>query len=132
MNKNKKETGISIDDMDAFKVLFAKQGYAIVNDFELPESEELGFDITGNETIQPNENKTTYNYDDMSEIEKYLNGCGYSIVSGGESEGDDALVISTNDDSNFCNKYIGEMALVRTCSSFLALMVSFVITYKVW
>ena len=36
------------------------------------------------------------------------------------------------DNSNFCNKYMGEMAFIRTLSSFFALILSVVITYKVW
>ena len=32
--------------------LFNKHGYTIVNDYELPD-DDLGFDITGNEVMQP-------------------------------------------------------------------------------
>lgn len=125
------KTKLKIMDIEGYKRLFAQHGYAIVNDFELPD-DELGFDITGNEVMQIDEGEQPYTYEDMSEIEKYLNGSGYSIVEMEVSNDEQDIESISIDNSNFCNKYMGEMAFIRTLSSFFALILSVVITYKVW
>jgi len=127
MNKTK----LKIMDIEGYKRLFAQHGYAIVNDFELPE-DELGFDITGNEVMQIDEGEQPYTYEDMSEIEKYLNGSGYSIVAIENTPELSPQQIESQSELPFCNKYMGEMAFIRTCSSFVALILSVLITYKVW
>lgn len=127
MNKTK----LRIMDIEGYKRVFAQHGYAIVNDFELPE-DELGFDITGNEVMQPEGEEQHYTYEDMGEIEKYLNGSGYSIVAIEPTMESPLQQIDSKSELTFCNKYMGEMALIRTLSSFVALILSVVITYKVW
>jgi len=94
MSENKIKTRFSMDDMMNFKNLFHKHGYAIVNDFEIPD-DELGFDITGNETIQESKvSDKLFTGEDMSDIESYLNGSGYSVVSDTQS---DRVVINTQE-----------------------------------
>ena len=133
MNENKNKGQLTLDDLQQFKVLFEGYGYTIVNDYELPDDEELGFDITGNEVIQSKRTEPKYFSEDMSHIETYLNGSGYSVVRTIQPKHSPSKDSTPEENSiNFCNSYMGEMAFVRTCSSFLALMVSFVITYKVW
>ena len=54
MSETMDKTKLKIMDIEGYKRLFAQHGYAIVNDFELPD-DELGFDITGNEVMQIDE-----------------------------------------------------------------------------
>ena len=131
MSETMNKTKLKIMDIEGYKKLFAQHGYAIVNDFELPE-DGLGFDITGNEVMQFEGEEQNYSYEDMSEIEKYLNGSGYSIVAIEPTMESHPQQMDSKSDLTFCNKYIGEMALIRTLSSFFALILSVVITYKVW
>lgn len=116
---------MSLKDMNEFEALFKKHGYTIVNDYELPD-DDLGFDITGNEVMQP----PKYSASDMGDIEKYLNGSGYSVVR--TPSLDDGEVQQTENQIRPLEKYMAEMALIRTCASTLALLISVVIAYKVW
>tara|TARA_R110000823_G_scaffold10215_1_gene35322 strand:+ start:269 stop:652 length:384 start_codon:yes stop_codon:yes gene_type:complete len=127
MSENKQGNKLSMADMISFKELFETHGYAIVNDFEMAD-DELGFDITGNETLQkPQVSNKLFTYEDMSEIESYLNGSGYSIVDNVRSSTSTEVVANTVFDN-----YMGHMAFFRTCSSALALVLSTVIMFKVW
>ena len=127
MSENTQGKKFSLNDLEEIRNLFHSIGYAVVNDFEIPD-DELGFDITGNETLQkPQVSNKLFTYEDMSEIESYLNGSGYSIVDNVRSSTSTEVVANTVFDN-----YMGHMAFFRTCSSALALVLSTVIMFKVW
>ena len=113
MSETMDKTKLKIMDIEGYKRLFAQHGYAIVNDFELPD-DALGFDITGNVVMQIDECEQPYTFEDMSEIEKYLNGSGYSIVEMEVSNDEQDIESISIENSNFCNKYMGEMEFIRT------------------
>ena len=118
---------MSLKDMREFERLFKKHGYTIVNDYEMPDDDnDWGFDITGNEVMQPQK----YSANDMEDIEKYLNGSGYSVVRISSLENEEVQQSETQ--LRPLEKYMAEMALIRTCASTLALLISIVIAYKVW
>ena len=82
--------------------------------------------------MQLERNEHPYTYEDMGEIEQYLNGSGYSIIAIEPTMESPLQQIDSKSELTFCNKYMGEMALIRTLSSLFALILSVVITYKVW
>ena len=127
MIENKIKNKLSMGDMVSFRELFETYGYAIVNDFEMAD-DDLGFDITGNETLEhPQVSNKLFTYEDMGDIESYLNGSGYSVVNNVRNY--TPTVIDTN---SYFDKYIGVMAFFRTCVSALALVLSSAIMFKVW
>ena len=131
MSENKQGNKFSLNDLEEIRNLFHSIGYAVVNDFEIPD-DELGFDITGNEVLQD----TIYQppvmtLDDLTEIERFLNGSGYSVVPDYE-DNESEKVESNLSEGSFFDSHMGLMAFMRTCTSAIASVISTIVLMKVW
>ena len=131
MSENKQGKTFNLNDLEEIRNIFHSIGYAIVNDFELPD-DELGFDITGNEVLQDtNYQPPVMTFDDLTEIEKFLNGSGYSVVPEYDDNDSELVELNLSEDS-FFDSHIGFMAFLRTCTSAFASVISTIVLMKVW
>ena len=129
------------EDLKEITQLLEGIGYALVNDFELAEGEnELGFDITGNEVIQPMSDRNLTE-DDLPQIEKFVNGCGYSIVSSSNSHDHhekltenmmNDLIHKRGYTEMWLDKHNHFMAFIRTIGAVVSMSLSIIVLYKVW
>ena len=109
MSENTQGKKFSLHDLDEIRNLFHSLGYAVVNDFEIPD-DELGFDITDNEVLQNAKyHPPDMTFDDLTEMGE-LN----------LSEG------------SFFDSHLGIMAFMRTCTSAIASVISAIVLVKVW
>ena len=131
MSENTQGKKFSLHDLDEIRNLFHSLGYAVVNDFEIPD-DELGFDITDNEVLQNAKyHPPDMTFDDLTEIEKFLNGSGYSVVPDYDDNDSEMGELNLSEGS-FFDSHLGIMAFMRTCTSAIASVISAIVLVKVW
>ena len=127
-------------NMNDLEKLYADFGCKIINDYEETERMKV-FNINDidNEDMVERYGKVNWDIETLREdeievtltaMESLLNGYGYSIVEDIEDSTNENEV----DDSNhqYLESRMAEMALFRTIFSFLSLVVSGVVLWKVW
>jgi hypothetical protein len=127
-------------NMNDLEKLYADFGCKIINDYEETERMKV-FNINDidNEDMIERYGKVNWDIETLREdevevtltaMESLLNGYGYSIVE----NIDDSTNEHEADDSNhqYLENRMAEMAFFRTIFSFLSLVVSGVVLWKVW
>jgi len=126
----------NIDDrwMERVRQIFSDEGFAIVNDYEMAEIGDADEEVILNPPANISLTVLDSNYPQsnvnelLSNLEKYLNGSGYSIVSQSSNKVEEADDVS----HTTMNYFMPEMALIRTISSALSMLISTIVLYKVW
>jgi hypothetical protein len=131
---------ISIE-MNRLEELYNSFGCTIINDYEETEPcKVLTINDIDNEDLSDEYGKINWDIENLSEdeventlsaAEKFLNGYGYSVVAQNNLSDEDRWIDGKNTHTILENK-MAEMALVRTFSSALSLLVSIVVLWKVW